>query len=258
MAGKFGKMIYYEIGPTRSDRGDGWGLMNRDRLQSDGGWLKLKNAWPDGRGVLPREPWTLPDYLEPPHFVFDRRLGRPPHDFGMRDGLFLISAKMKSLLEELAPDAWDYRPCSTSYRNGQPAPELWIGSVVRAFKEAVDLENSNIKFRLTAYISLRCIRKRWNWLSSRKSSVPRIAFAFGDIQSLLSATIISESVAKKLDCEGFPSKEFERSATRIGGVSAPVRNRARYISSSALCDDNSNTYATLFGPRFTKNRVGNL
>ncbi|WP_225881602.1 imm11 family protein [Rhizobium phaseoli] len=94
---------------------------------------------------MPRGPWTLPDYLEPPHFVFDRRLGRPPHDSGMRDGLFLISAKMKSLLEELAPDAWDYRPCSTSYRNGQPAPELWIGSVVRAFKEAVDLENSNIK-----------------------------------------------------------------------------------------------------------------
>ncbi|OWV83828.1 hypothetical protein ATY75_04455 [Rhizobium sp. N122] len=139
MAGKFEKMIYYEIGPTRSDRGDGWDLMNRDKLQSDGDRLKLKNAWPDGRGVLPRGHWTLPDYLEPPHFVFDRRLGRPPQDFGMRDGLFLISAKMKSLLEELAPDVWDYRPCSTSYRNGQPAPELWIGSVVRAFKEAVDL-----------------------------------------------------------------------------------------------------------------------
>jgi len=145
MASKPKKIIYYKVECTRSDRGDGWDLMNRDRLQSDGGRLTLKKAWPDGARVLPRGPWTLPDYLEPPHFVFDRSLGRPPHDFDVRDGIFLISAKMKSLLEELAPDACDYRPCVTSYRNGKPGPELWVGSVVRAFKDAVDLDNSNIK-----------------------------------------------------------------------------------------------------------------
>jgi len=145
MTARLRKIFYYEIRTTRSDRGDGWDLMNRDRLQPDGGRLTLKKAWPDGVGVLPRGPWTLPDYLEPPHFVFDRSLGRPPHDFDVQDGLFLISAKMKSLLEELAPDACDYRPCVTSYRNGKPGPELWVGSVVRAFTDAVDLENSNIK-----------------------------------------------------------------------------------------------------------------
>ncbi|ACE94904.1 hypothetical conserved protein (plasmid) [Rhizobium etli CIAT 652] len=142
MALKPKKSVVYSVVTTRSDRGSGWELVNRDRLQAGGG-IRPTVPWPDGPLVLPRGPWNMPKYLEPPHFVFKHRLGHGPHDFDIRDGFFLISPQMKELFDELAPGDCEYTRCITSYGNGDAGPELWLCSVVKAFRDAVDLEISS-------------------------------------------------------------------------------------------------------------------
>ncbi len=134
--------FYYTVRSSAGERGSGWELVNRERLQPNGGGLKHHVAWPDGPYVLPRGPWSMPNYLEPPHFVCDRRYGNSVYDFDTRDGFFVVSAKMKSIFDDLAPGACEYRKCVTHYANGSAGPELWLCSVVQAFRNAVDVEAS--------------------------------------------------------------------------------------------------------------------
>jgi hypothetical protein len=103
MALKSKTRAYYELDSRSTTNGPGWEIANRKTLQRDKTGLVPKVGWPDGPFVLPRGPWTLPEYLEPPHFVFDRKLGHDPRDIESIDGFFFISPKMKAVFEELAP-----------------------------------------------------------------------------------------------------------------------------------------------------------
>jgi hypothetical protein len=149
MAVKSKTRAYYELDSRLTSRGPGWEIANIETLQPDKAGLGAKAGWPDGLFVLPRGPWTLPEYLEPPHFIFDRKLGHDPRDIESIDGFFFISPKMKAVFEELAPEGCDFRPCTTQYRNGGPGPELWLCSVTQAFRDAIDKEGSTVRFKST-------------------------------------------------------------------------------------------------------------
>jgi hypothetical protein len=148
MAVKSKTQAYYELDSRSTTNGPGWEIANSKTLQRDKTGLVPKVGWPDGLFVLPRGPWTLPEYLEPPHFIFDRKLGHAPRDIESIDGFFFISPKMKAVFEEFAPDGCDFRPCTTQYRNGNPGPELWLCSVIRAFRDAINKDESTV--RITA------------------------------------------------------------------------------------------------------------
>ena len=135
---------YYKLDSRLTSRGPGWEFANRATLQPDKTGMKPKVGWPDGLFVLPRGPWTLPAFLEPPRFIFDRKLGHEPGDIEMIDGVFFISPRMKTVFEELAPGGCDFRRCTTEYCNGKPGPELWLCSVIQAFRDAIDKETSTV------------------------------------------------------------------------------------------------------------------
>jgi hypothetical protein len=140
-------MKYFVVEPTNnSSFYSRFKLVNRDRLQPDRKGLPPKVAWPDGIHATTRGPWTIPDYIEAPHFVIAKRKGNPPlSDFGALESFMFISARMKALFGELAPGACDYRRCTTEFSDGSPGPETWMGSVTRVFREAVDESKSNLR-----------------------------------------------------------------------------------------------------------------
>ena len=142
---------YYEFSNDYTRGGPpGWELLNYDHLQADGGKLNAKVGWPDGYLVLPRFPYRVPDYVEPPRFVIDKKLGRPPRDIECIDGFFFVSAGMKQVFESLDPDACEFRRCETILKDGEPGPETWLCSIIRVFVGAVDVEASEY---LIAYTS---------------------------------------------------------------------------------------------------------
>lgn len=138
-------MNYFELDASSVGRGAGWKMINYNTLQSDAPGLNPKIPWPDGHRVLSRGPWTLPAYVEAPHFVIDLKTGHAPRDIEVIDGFLFISRKFKAVFESLAPGACEFRSCTTEYLNGAPGPETWLCSVTGAFKEAVDIDNSVIR-----------------------------------------------------------------------------------------------------------------
>jgi hypothetical protein len=140
-------MKYFVVEPDlNSSFHSCWDLANIDRLQSGQRSVAPKVNWPDGLHSVTRGPWTIPDYLEAPHFVVKKRKGNPPScDFGVMESFMFISARIKALFGELAPGACDYRRCTTEFSDGSPGPETWMGSVTRVFREAVDESKSNLR-----------------------------------------------------------------------------------------------------------------
>jgi Protein of unknown function (DUF1629) len=120
----------------------GWKFLNYDTLQAGHRGIYRPDPWPDGYLQLPRGPWTLPEFVEPPRFLIDSTLGRPVKDLENYDGFFFISPALKAILQMLDPSACQFRVCETVLPSGEPGPELWLCSVTRAFAGAVDVDNS--------------------------------------------------------------------------------------------------------------------
>ena len=49
---------------------------------------------------------------------------------------------MKRVLEDVDPDACEFRRCETFLKDGDLGPETWLCSVIRVFVDAIDVETS--------------------------------------------------------------------------------------------------------------------
>jgi len=126
----------------------GWDFANYERLQTNGKYTGLginfgPESWPDDMLHLPRGPWRIPDYDETPKLVFDPK--RKLKDIYAVDYFYFISDKMKDLLEEVAPNSCEYALCETEFKNGKPGPRIWQCSTITSYRNAVDLERSEIR-----------------------------------------------------------------------------------------------------------------
>ncbi|PPC92516.1 MAG: hypothetical protein CTY36_13475 [Methylocystis sp.] len=140
---------YYRFSAALTVRPPFFELANRERLQACGSLL-AKPGWPDGYAQLPRHPWRLPDYREPPLLLFDKKFGRPARDVEAQDGLWFVTSAMKAFLENVDPEACDYRKCETEWTSGEAGPEYWLCSVTRVLfgRDVIDVDKSTkIKVR---------------------------------------------------------------------------------------------------------------
>lgn len=136
---------YYEVEPSLSSSFySSWEFTNWDRLQSDTKGPLPKTWWPDGLNAITRGPWTIPDYVEAPHFVIAKKKANALSDFGIIDGFMFISEKLKTIIDDLAPNSCEFRPCTTEFTDNMPGPKIWLCSVTKVFRDAVDLSKSRI------------------------------------------------------------------------------------------------------------------
>jgi len=112
-------------------------LLNKDLLVQAGKRLTF-GPDPGTRG--------FPVYPEAPHFLFDRRLGRDVQDIETYTAYWLISDRMKRVLESVDPAGFAFCKCKTELRNGEEGPPYWLCDVLRVL-DAVDEENSNVAIK---------------------------------------------------------------------------------------------------------------
>ena len=200
--------VYYEIYPSMFGNGPGWELVNYDTLQKGYTGLEPEDAWPDGYLRLPRGPWRIPDYVETPRFLIDKKFGRPPHDIESIDGYFFLSSKLKAVFEAVDPSACEFRRCETYLRSGEAGPETWLCAVTRAFVGAVDIEKSDVRLMPTA-----------DGLPRFSNAHPKLKFKFeviGDVHLFR----IGE-LAGAVICDQF-FKDACKAATIKGAVFDPI------------------------------------
>src|SRR5262249_18496469 len=85
-----------------------------------------------------------PAYSEPPRVLIDRKLGRPLRDLELCNEYWLVSDKLKIVLETADPKGSAFVRCDTHLRGGEPGPSYWLCDVVRVL-DAVDEEESQLK-----------------------------------------------------------------------------------------------------------------
>jgi Protein of unknown function (DUF1629) len=135
--------VYYEISQDYVRGGVvGWEFSNYATLQKDHRGMNPAASWPDGYLQLPRGPWRFPDYVEAPRFLISKKLGRPPRDLECIDGIWIISAAMKAVLEAVDPEICEFRRCETVLPSGEVGRETWLCTINRAFVGAVDVQAS--------------------------------------------------------------------------------------------------------------------
>jgi hypothetical protein len=99
-----------------------------------------------GRRVLGPEPGQqgFPNYPEPPRVLFDKKLGRPPRDLELCSEYWLISDRMKTVLEAVDPAGVAFVRCEVRLRGGELGPLYWLCDVVRIL-DAVDEMASRLR-----------------------------------------------------------------------------------------------------------------
>jgi hypothetical protein len=93
---------------------------------------------PSGRGFR--------DYPEAPLFLADAKKGRIDRDFEPFDGYWLISERLKLLLDSVDPNAFAFVECKTRLPDGSEGPPRWLCDVVRVL-DAVDEEKSTLAIK---------------------------------------------------------------------------------------------------------------
>jgi hypothetical protein len=83
-------------------------------------------------------------FPEPPRLVIDKSLGRDPRDWEMFQDYWLVSDRMKILLEMLDSEGVRFVRCESRYRDNRVAPTYWLCDIVRVL-DAVDEANSVLK-----------------------------------------------------------------------------------------------------------------
>jgi hypothetical protein len=96
--------------------------------------------------IVPYGARHLPDFVEPPRLVFDRKSGRPPRDLDTCAGFWLVSDKTKTVLEAVDPDAFSFVQCEIRVPQGGvwEGPRHWLCEVARIL-DALDETRSRVK-----------------------------------------------------------------------------------------------------------------
>jgi hypothetical protein len=88
----------------------------------------------------------FPHYPEPPRLLIDKSLGRAPLDCEIYHAYWLVSDRMKALLEDTDPEGVVFTRCETRLRDGSEGPIYWLCDVVRIL-DAIDEEKSRVRIR---------------------------------------------------------------------------------------------------------------
>jgi hypothetical protein len=86
----------------------------------------------------------FPGYPEAPRFLFDKKQGRLPRDLEQYGDYWLVSDRLKSILEAVDAAGFAFVRCETVFRNGETGPLYWLCDVVRVL-DAVDEERSQVR-----------------------------------------------------------------------------------------------------------------
>lgn len=115
------------------------------RIQTSPGW-KMENFDALGAGPAlysPRGKRSFPPLAQTPRLLIDKSLGRPPVDWELFDDFWLVSDRMKSVLEAVDREGVAFLRCETrSLRGG--APVYWLCDIVRKL-DVINEEKSNVK-----------------------------------------------------------------------------------------------------------------
>jgi len=84
------------------------------------------------------------DLPERPRFLFDKKLGRPPRDIEGYVGHWLVSSRLKTVLEEVDRDAFGFISCDVFLPDGAPGPHRWLCNAVRVL-DALDEQASELR-----------------------------------------------------------------------------------------------------------------
>lgn len=127
------RKFYIVLSQARS-RAAGLRLVNEDELLRDGSSTLSPPAGRRG----------FRDYPVTPLFLADEKLGRIDRDFERYSHYWLISDRMKSVLEQVDPEAFAFLKCDTRLPDGTDGPRHWLCDVVRVL-EALDEGKSLIE-----------------------------------------------------------------------------------------------------------------
>jgi hypothetical protein len=84
------------------------------------------------------------DYPEPPRFLFDEKLGHFPRDLELCHSYWLISDRMKTVLQSVDPEGFAFLRCEVQLADGEPGPVSWLCDVLRIL-DAVDEAASRLQ-----------------------------------------------------------------------------------------------------------------
>jgi hypothetical protein len=124
---------FFRIAPDRRLRGPaGFALENEAKLLQ-------------GRPILGPETGKrgFPSYPEPPRIVIDRKLGRAPTDFEQYSEYWLISQRLKRLLQAVDADGCAFLQCDVRLGQGASKQSYWLFDVIRIL-DAVDESASRL------------------------------------------------------------------------------------------------------------------
>ncbi|MHC4052656.1 imm11 family protein [Bradyrhizobium sp. 25ACV] len=108
--------------------------------------LEIENLAALGAGrvlLSPRGKRSFPPLAETPRFLIDKSLGRPPVDWELFHDFWLVSDRMKNLLEAVDRDGVSFLRCETRSLKGG-APVYWLCDIVRRL-DVIDEEKSIVE-----------------------------------------------------------------------------------------------------------------
>lgn len=126
-----GRKFYEMTFDYRAAGRHGYELANRDVLVG-----RSALHAPSSRG--------FPDYPEPPLFLFDRRKGRLPRDLEEFDAYWLVSDRMKSVLQAIDANGFAFLACDVRSADGSQESVYWLCDVVRVLR-GIDETRSRLR-----------------------------------------------------------------------------------------------------------------
>lgn len=102
--------------------------------------LRMENI--GGRTLMsPPGERNFPTLSEPPRLLIDRSLGRAPNDWELFHDFWLVSDRMKGLLEAVDRGGVAFLRCESRSLGRKAAPDYWLCDVIRGL-DAIDEEKS--------------------------------------------------------------------------------------------------------------------
>ena len=137
--------------PTgRSPQARRFYIVNPDFRRTSSPGFRIENEKTLKQGMLTLGPATgcrgFPNFPEIPRIVIDRKLGLPPRDLEEYSAYWLISDRLKTVLEAVDLEAFDFARCDVRIAGSGVGPVYWLCDVVRVI-DAVDEAASKVTIR---------------------------------------------------------------------------------------------------------------